>query len=195
MLGSLTEVGTVSLPSLLTAANGVFVDFGRAITGYGIVAGNNALADATIINGDAAGNSNVQPLDFTGYVKGLGTFTDVTFSGTFSPGLSPAIVPLNNVTFGPSSTLLMEIGGTLGLNGLLDVDLINGFNPVLGDFFNILDGTTSGAFSSFSFPALSPGLTWDTSDLYTVGNLKIVPEPTTSLLLLAGVGALLRRRH
>ncbi len=209
VLGSLTEVGTTSLPGLLTAANGVFVDFGRAITGYGIVAGTNALPQATIINGDAAGNSNVQTLDFTGYVKGLGTFSDVVFSGTFSPGLSPAIVPVNNVAFGATNTLLMEIGGltpgsqhdqldiggTLGLNGLLDVDLINGFNPASGNVFNILDGTTSGTFSAFSFPALAPGLSWDTSDLYTVGNLKIVPEPSTALLLLSSAFSLALRRR
>lgn len=209
VLGSLTEVGTTSTPGLLTAVNGVFVDFGRAITGYGIVAGTNALPQATIINGDAAGLSSVQPLDFTGYVKGIGTFTDVNFSGTFSPGLSPAIVPVNNVSFGSGNTLLMEIGGLspgnqhdqldigglLGLNGLLDVDLTNGFNPVLGDYFNILDGPTSGAFSNFSFPSLNPGLSWGTSDLYTLGNLRIVPEPSSLMLLLAGLGALLRRRH
>ena len=141
--------------------------------------------------------------------KRIGTFTDVVFNGTFSPGLSPAIVPLNNVNFGPNSTLLMEIGGLIpgsqhdqidiggvfGLNGLLDVDLINGFNPALGNTFNILNGTTSGSFGSFSFPSLNPGLSWDTSDLYTLGNLKIVPEPGTVTLLLAGLGALLRRRR
>ena len=175
----------------------------------GTVAGINALAKATIMNGDAEGTSNVQPLDFTGYVKGLGTFSDVTFSGTFSPGLSPAIVPVNNVGFGPGNTLLMEIGGltagsqfdqldiggVLGLNGLLDVDLINGFNPASGNVFNILDGTTSGTFNAFSFPALAPGLSWDTSDLYTVGNLKIVPEPSAIGLLFAAAAGMLARRR
>ena len=209
VLGSLTEVGTPSFTGVLTAANGVYVDFGRAITGYGTVAGINTLAKATIINGDAAGSSVSQQLDFTGYVKGLGTFTDVTFSGTFSPGLSPAIVPLNNVSLGSSALLLMEIGGltpgsqhdqidiggVLALNGTLDVDLINGFNPSLGNVFNILDGTTSGTFNAFSFPGLNPGLYWDTSDLYTLGNLNIVPEPSAALLSLLAAGFLTRRRR
>lgn len=211
VLGSLTEVGDLpnAASGTLNAANGLFVDFGRAITGWGTVASTNALPQATIINGDAEGASGAQPLDFTGYVKGLGTFTDVTFSGTFSPGLSPAIVPVNNVNFGAASTLLMEIGGltpgtqhdqldiggVLGLNGLLDVDLINGFNPASGNVFNILDGTTSGTFSSFSFPALAPGLSWDTSDLYTVGNLKIVPEPSAALLLVSSSLAFAMRRR
>lgn len=209
-LGSLTQVGTNANPGTLTAANGVFVDFSRGLTGWGTVAGTNALPQATIINGAAAGTSPTQKLDFTGYVKGLGTFSDVTFSGTFSPGLSPAIVPVNNVGFGAGNTLLVEIGGltagsqfdqlniggTLGLNGTLDVDLISGFNPAYGDFFNILDGLTTGTFSNFSFPALNGGLNWDTSDLYTVGNLKIVPEPSAcALLLMTGAGLLGRHRR
>lgn len=214
VLGSLTEVGDLpsAQPGTLNAANGLFVDFGRAITGWGTVAGTNTLAKATIINGDAAGASGAQPLDFTGYVKGIGTFTDVTFSGTFSPGLSPAIVPVTNVAFGPASTLLLEIGGlvpgsqhdqltitgTLGLAGLLDVDLLNGFNPAFGDTFNVFNGTTAGTFGTFSFPGLTPGLAWDTSDLYTLGNLKVTaaPEPTSAaLLLLASAGSLAVRRR
>ncbi len=208
VLGSLTELGTPTLSGVLTAANGVYVDFGRAITGYGTVAGNNLLADATIINGDAAGSSVTQQLDFTGYVKGLGTFSDVTFSGTFSPGLSPAIVPLNNVSLGNSAVLVIEIGGlspgsqhdqidiggVLALKGTLDVDLINGFNPSLGNVFNIFDGTTSGTFNNFSFPALGGGLSWDTSTLYTLGNLVVVPEPSSGVLALIAAGLLARRR-
>jgi fibronectin-binding autotransporter adhesin len=208
-LGSLTEIGTTSLSGVLTAANGVFVDFSRGITGWGTVNSTNALAQATIINGDAAGSSPSQQLDFTGYVKGVGTFTDVTFSGTFSPGLSPAIVPVNGVSHGSSTLLVMEIGGltpgsmhdqldiggVLALNGTLDVDLINGFNPAYGNVFNLFDGTTTGTFSGYNFPGLNPGLAWDTSDLYSLGNLNVVPEPSTGLLALLAAGFLARSRH
>jgi hypothetical protein len=87
----------------------------------------------------------------------------------------------------------------LGLNGTLDVDLIMAFNPSAGDAFQILDGTTVGTFSGFSLPSLAPGLSWDTSDLYTTGHLKIViPEPSAALLLLLGalnLGCTHRRRR
>src|SRR5262249_13029891 len=116
--------------------------------------------------------------------------------------------------FAPGMTLIMEIGGlsrgtqydaidatgTLGLGGTLDVDLINGFSPVLGNSFDILDwGTLSGTFGALSLPGLAPGLVWDTSQLYTAGVLTIgaVPEPSTLLLtgFVAAAGAYRWRRH
>lgn len=211
VLGSLTTVGQPGISGTLTAVNGMFVDFGRGIEGYGTVASANTLAQATIINGDAAGNSGAEMLNFSGYVKGVGSFNDVSFSGTFSPGLSPAIVSVGSIALANSSTLIIEIGGlapgsqhdqidiggTVALGGLLDVDLINGFNPALGDSFLILDGNTTGGFSGFSFPAINPGLAWDTSDLYSNGLLKIaaIPEPGTYALGLVGLAAALRRRR
>ena len=210
-LGSITELGTGATPGTLTAPNGVFVDFSRGLTGWGTVVSTNALANASIINGSVIGTSGAQPLDFTGYVKGLGDFTDVTFSGTFSPGLSPAIVPVQNVGLGGAGTLLMEIGGlipgaqydqldiagVLSLDGLLDVDLLNGFAPALGDSFLLFDGATSGAFDAFSLPALAPGLAWDTTTLYSGGSLKVaaVPEPSAALLLLGALAGFAVRRR
>ena len=90
----------------------------------------------------------------------------------------------------------LDIGGVLALNGTLDVDLINGFNPSYGNVFTLFDGTTTGTFSAFSLPALGGGLAWDTSDLYSLGNLKIIPEPSVSCLaLLSAFGLLARRRR
>lgn len=211
VMGSLTTIGQPGTPGTLTAANGIFVDFGRGIEGYGTVVSDNSMSKATIVNGNAAGNSASELLDFTGYVKGVGSFDDVSFSGTFSPGLSPAVVSVGTVILGNSSTLIMEIGGlapgsqhdqleigvTVSLAGTLDVDLINGFGPSLGDSFLILDGTTTGSFASFSFPTIDPGLAWDTGDLYTTGYLNVVaiPEPTSGALMLAGLAGILRRRR
>ena len=205
VLGSLTEVGTGSNAGTLQIPNGAFVEFGRAITGWGTIASNNNVADAMIINGDAEGTSFTQPLDFTGYVKGLGTFSNVMFSGTFSPGLSPAIVPVNNVILSPSNVLMIEIGGLtpgsqhdqlditgmLGLNGTLDVDLINGFQPIAGRCVSYPRRHDRRHIQQLQLPGPAPGLAWDTSDLYTTGHLKIVvPEPSAGLLLLLGAVSL-----
>ena len=61
------------------------VNFGRNITGRGQINSTNTLAEAVIMNGDVQGDSFANNLEFTGYVKGVGTFNNVAFSGTFRP--------------------------------------------------------------------------------------------------------------
>jgi hypothetical protein len=213
VLGSLTNLGNgPGTPGTLVSMSGAVVNFGRNITGNGLIKSTNALAQAVIMNGDVNGLSPTDYVEFSGYVKGVGTFNNVAFSGTFSPGLSPALLTVGNVLFTSSNVLDIEIGGlnrgsqydalditgSLLLNGQLKVTLINSFNPSLGDIFNVFDGPMTGTFSSFNFPALSPGLTWDTSQLYTQGWLQIaaVPEPTTLAGMVAlGVATLRRKRR
>jgi len=140
-------------------------------------------------------------------VKGSGSFDVVTVrdGGTFAPGNSPGAATVKTLSFqsvattgGP--TLAIELGGTapgtdydqlhvtgaLNANGTLNVSLVGGFSPSIGDTFDILDfGTLTGTFSSLQLPTLATGM-WNTSQLYTNGILAVVPEPhTTSLCLLA----------
>ncbi|MEX2172637.1 MAG: PEP-CTERM sorting domain-containing protein [Pirellulales bacterium] len=188
-LGNLTTLGNGGTPGTLVATNGAIVDFGDAITGFGTINSTNTLGKRTIINGVAQGNSMAQPLTFTGYVKGVGTFNYVTFTGTFDPGLSATISTVGNLAFSPTSTLIMELGGTtpgsgydqiqasgtLGLEGTLAVTLINGFNPAAGNVFNLFDWTgVTGTFDAVNLPSLGGSLAWDTSQLYTSGLLSVV---------------------
>ena len=152
VLGALTQLGSGSSPGTLIATNGFVVDFGRNLVGQGTVQSSNTLAKAAIVNGNVAGTSAEERMAFTGYIKGVGTFSNATFGGTYSPGLSPASVNLQNVDFGPSNTLLVELGGTtagsqydhvtaggnLSLDGTLQVALLNGFWPTHGNQFTIL---------------------------------------------------------
>lgn len=120
-----------------------------------------------------------------------------------------------DLTLEASSTLAIDIGGAAleGIDydvlnvtgnaaidgGTLDVSLVGGFSPQLGDAFDILDfGTSSGAgFAAFNLPALDPGLDWNTDDLLTAGILSVisngglgaVPEPASCLLLAMGMAA------
>jgi hypothetical protein len=103
---------------------------------------------------------------------------DIFFLGDLRPGNSPAIVNFdNNIGFGPTTTLDIELGGvTPGsqfdrlqisgaatLDGILDVSLINGFAPALGNSFEILraEGGIFGAFSDVMLPELATGLLWN----------------------------------
>jgi hypothetical protein len=207
-LGSLTTLGSGSSAGSLDAANGLFVDFGSAMTGYGTVTVGSTVAGALVNNGTVAGDSFANPLTLNGYVKGVGTFDNVVFNGTFSPGLSPTLSMVSNIGFGSLATTVMELGGLvrgsmydaivasgiLGLNGNLKVELINGFTPQAGQSFDLFDwGTLQGQFTSFDLPTLSGGQTWDTSQLYTTGAISVqpaaVPEPSSLVLLgLAGLG-------
>ncbi|MBA3483932.1 MAG: hypothetical protein H0T51_19170 [Pirellulales bacterium] len=213
VLGSITDLGTATLDGTLVASNGAVLNFGRNIIGRGQIQSNNALADAVIVNGDVNGDAISTPLVFTGYVKGVGTFNNVGFAGTFAPGLSPALLTVGNTVLLPSNVLDMELGGlnrggqydafdvlpasTMALDGTLKLSLINAFNPSAGNQFDLFNGTTTGAFTSFNFPPLNVGLVWNTSLLYTQGIVQVVtiPEPATlSMALVVGLAMLRRRR-
>jgi autotransporter-associated beta strand protein len=214
VLGSLTDVGTATLDGTLVSPNGLVLNFGRNLVGRGQIQSNNTLADAVIVNGDVNGDSLSTPLVFTGYVKGVGTFNNVAFSGTFSPGLSPTLLTVGNTVLLPSNLLDMELGGlnrgsqydaidvmasnTLALDGTLQVSLINAFNPALGNQFDLFNGTTTGVFSNIVLPPLSVGLVWDTSLLYSQGIIQVVnaiPEPgALGMACVVGLAMLWRRR-
>lgn len=127
--------------------------------------------------------------------------------GTLAPGFSPGQLDIAG-DFTNVGTLEIELGGTLAgvthdaiavdgdlaLDGTLALILHGGFQPVQGDSFDILDwtGAIGGAFSAFVFPG-GPNA-WDTTELYTTGLLRFVPEPGTALLLALGLTALRARR-
>ena len=184
----MTTLGSGASPGTLSASNGYVVDFGRSVTGFGTIDSTNTLAKHATINGTVQGNFAGQPITLSGYIKGVGTFNNVAFTGTYSPGLSPTIATVGNITLAPTSTLLMEIGGMtagssydqiqatggLSLGGTLAVSLINGFTPAAGNTFDILDwGSLAGTFSVLQLPTLAGLLTWDTSHLYTTGVLSV----------------------
>src|SRR5690606_36110208 len=115
--------------------------------GYGTVNTPNVASKPLTNNGSITGQSGAEPITLTGFVKGVGTFDNVVFTGTHAPGLSPAIQEVGSISYGPASVLLMELGGllpglehdqilangTLSLDATLRVELINGFVPQKDD--------------------------------------------------------------
>lgn len=85
---------------------------------------------------------------------------------------------------------------TLTVRGaIFDVTLL-GYDPVAGDVFDVLDFTTFVDLGyTLDLPPLNPGLAWDTSAFETLGELRIVPEPATALMLALCAGAALARRR
>ncbi|MBI5683897.1 MAG: PEP-CTERM sorting domain-containing protein [Verrucomicrobia bacterium] len=137
--------------------------------------------------------------------------SSATNFGIIAPGHSPGTLSFSgSLTLNDSSLLSMEIGGTatndydrvwvgglLRIGGLLDVTLTNGYTGNAGDTFDLFNfGTLTGTFSQTNLPALAGGLQWNTSQLYTLGDISImsVPEPGAGVLLALGMAALARRR-
>ena len=182
------------------------VDTTKILTATGNATINGDFVNNGIVNGPAGD----QWLTFTQDVKGGGNMTgNIKYAGSYSPGNSPASVSVENILFDPTSVLIIEFAGkTLGseydqlvisglatLNGTLDVDLLNSFTPSVGDSFHIFNGTTTGSFAQLSLPVLGSGLSWNTGNLYTTGELSVTPEPASlSLLALGGLAVIRRKR-
>jgi hypothetical protein len=85
--------------------------------------------------------------------------------------------------------------GALTLDGLFAARLGSGFQPRLGDVFDFFDSVSlSGSFESVALPDLPQGLSWDVSRFYVDGSVSVVPEPTSTALLLASLALGVFRR-
>lgn len=208
ILGSLTKVGTGTWT--LEGAN---TYTGSTLISAGAIKINNA-------TGSVFGSGDVT-IGAAGTLTGVGSFTGALHNdGLYSPGNSPALSTLSSFSQSSTGTLVMEIAGltrgtgydaldvtgALAFGGALQLNLIDGFNGsslTTGATFNLFDwGSASGAFSSLNLPDLAAyGLAWDTSALYTSGELSVttsaVPEPSTYALIagLATLGLTIRRRR
>jgi len=135
--------------------------------------------------GSISGNLSVELLVRTTGERG--TFTN---EADVSPGNSPGTIQiLGNFEQTGSGHLLMEIAGTTPglehdqllvsgeatLGGELEVVLLDGFTPSAGGLFDLFDwGSVVGTFEVVSLPALGAGLQWDTTALYTQGQLCVL---------------------
>ncbi|MGH7131015.1 MAG: GC-type dockerin domain-anchored protein [Phycisphaerales bacterium] len=149
--------------------------------------------ESVLAGGELDSDFQVEPLRFEGgTLRGVGNIRGPVLNtgAVVAPGNSPGAISIsaglygNSYTQGPAGTLRMEIGGTTPttfdrlavdgpavLDGTLQVTLINGFVPQVGQTFNIITSTSrSGQFSNITLP---PGL-------------QLVYTPTTVALMLAG---------
>ena len=211
VLGTLTEIGdanTPASPGTLDAPNGFLLEQGKNLIGYGTVNG-------TFINQGFVEGVGPDPSDgitFNNTVSGIGSFAgNILFNNIFSPGNSPGEVTVTgDVTLSDSAILQLELGGltmgsqydhlditgTLTADGTLNLLLINGFTPKMGDTFDLLDfASLIGAFDQINLPTLDNGLFFETSSLLTTGTISVVPEPgTAGLFVLLTLTALAKRR-
>jgi hypothetical protein len=206
------QIGSVQLisSSKLSAPNGIAIRSGYMLSG-----GNGSSIEGDVQNqGSLRGPSGPgEYLTLHGNVSGAGSYSgNVLFSDGFSPGNSPAAVNMEHAAFDSSNTLTIELGGPLAgsqydqllvsgnaaLAGALDVQLLNGFVPSLGQSFEILDigGTRSGQFAGLGEGSLVG--TFGGNGLYLsyaggdgndlVLSVAAIPEPATwGLIVVTGI--------
>ena len=78
-------------------------------------------------------------------------------------------------------------GSPVTLGGTLELDYVGAYDPasLLGDSFQVFDWTgvsPTGAFANIS-SNLPAGYSWDTSQLYSTGDVTLIPEPSSLALL------------
>ena len=123
-----------------------------------------------------------------GTLKGIGTFVNGNFAnaGIIAPGNSAGTLSFTG-NLANTGTVNMEIGGTVEgtgydqvkvtgsiiLSGTLNVTLINGYTPVLGNEFTIIDAASlTGTFTTLNLPVITPRI-WETSYDKVNGTLKL----------------------
>ena len=184
------------------------LDFAGGLNNLGAINLINTTVTGNVTNNGAMSLAGTNA--FTGVVIGAGNFSGAgtaQFDGTYSPGNSPAAVSFEgSVTFSPSATLHLELGGTNAgsqydqlnvandatLGGALDVVLIDRFVPAAGEVFHLINaGTTLGSFAAISLPTLPGGLEWQ-NNLNTDGTIAVIAPigagPQFSSVVLSGSG-------
>lgn len=140
--------GTTSLNGgSLYVGNGETVELnGGVLSGRGTITGN-------VING---GRLNVGGDNATGTLTITGDYTQLSI-GTLT-------IEIEGVAAGEFDLLKVGTSGTkaVTLDGTVEIELINGFSPVLDDSFVVINhGSPTGAFSSTNVPGLGGGLSID----------------------------------
>ena len=142
-----------------TSARGIIVSGNGSATFWDDVTNGVSAGDGTLFRVSTGSTATFFGTYSGSGVSGGGT---VYYESDISPGFSPAQVSYGgNVVLDSTARLKMELGGTslgsqfdhvdvtgqLSLGGALNVVLINGFVPVQGNSFDLLNwGSLSGQF-------------------------------------------------
>lgn len=211
-----------------SGANHVFGDVLNDIGGQLVTTGGATTTyhDDVVHNGQEIRTNADSYSVFLGSVSGAGPLTGlgtVQFEGDLRPGNSPSIVDFEGDVFlSQSSILTIELGGLapgsgydqlavhglVNLNGLLNIQMLDGFAPNLNDSFTLIDNFGSDSILG-NFIGLDEGALLSTGDFgfrlsYSGGTgndvvlrtISAVPEPSSFAVIACGtfVACVLRRR-
>ena len=196
--GAITELSP-QMPFVKTGAGTLFLN------GTNTYTGETTVLEGTLSGSGTIGNARIQP------------------GATLAPGTSPGTFQTGDLVFDGGSILALEfasasladkvaVTGGVTLTGDVELSLSLGYFPASRDVFTIIanDGNdpveTFGGFALFSFVGnqlsegetfIAAGAEWTISYTGGTGNdvtLSVIPEPSSSLLMIAGLAVMLRRR-
>ncbi|MBU2940788.1 T9SS type A sorting domain-containing protein [Lacinutrix sp. C3R15] len=194
--GTITSNGNLNI-GVVTNTGTINNNGTAAVILYSFTFTNNGIFNNTGTFNNTGIFENNSVFDNTGTFVNSGTLTGVNtqhtsnFSnpGILSPGNSPGTYTFNNdYTHEATATLLTELestsnydkvfsGGNVTLNGTLDVSLLNGFTPSVGDSFTILTANSiSGTFDTVNLPS---GYDWNVSYTDTEVILRVTQTFTS----------------
>ena len=171
--GSLTQTaGHTAVDGTLSLAQ-TFALQGGSLTGSGSIVGSV----------DNSGGS-VGPGDSPGLLSITGSYNQQA-GGLFDVELGGSMAGLNYDQ--------LDVTGAATLAGSIDVGLVNGFRPNVGDQFDVmLRGSGSGTFANLltSTPGLAYTVDYEATRVIVTITAVRVPEPTSIVLLWSAVGLL-----
>lgn len=190
--GTIINAGTLMVTNTLGSATGsgpVVIGTGAKLMGTGTISGNTTFQSGATVQ--------------AGVLATRGTLT-LQGTTTFEAGSMADF----RLTANGSNDRLVFDAVTLDTNATLRVLLGQGYTPVVGDTFDLIDWTSLGLTSDtnwvdnldLSNALLSAGLQWNTSLFNSSGILSvaIIPEPSRALLIglaFAGISLRRKRRH
>ena len=187
------EAGALSVNGSMTISDTLIVSSGStlAINGAATV---NMLAGDALVSGTmrvtaAQGNLTVNGSAASAVSVDTVTGNVTMINGQMTPGQSPGISTIHgDYLQGTNGQLVMElagasvgefdqliVNGTLTAGGQLHVRLLDGYDPAIGETFQLLTATTMiGDFDALQLGALGTGKRWDTSNFSTTGEIRVV---------------------
>ena len=185
---------TLTTDALTIGAHGTLVDNGTVQAGSVLLDGGR-VGGAGSVNGDLTARNGAT----VGVAGQIGTLT-LNGSARFdSSKLSFEIASASSF-----DKIVFNSAVDLGTTTQLRVSLTGGYAPATTTWYDLIDyhGSVSGSLVLSALPTLAAGRHWDTSRLYTTGELGLVvgavPEPDTWALMafgLVGLGVAARRRR
>jgi hypothetical protein len=141
--------GTTTVDGRLTASGGINISGGFL---YGNAAGSLSGNAGTLVGNLSLTGGTLNPGD------GLKKIGDLNITGTYSEsGAGILNIDLDGIVANSKYDVL-NVSGAATLGGTITIDLITGFNPVVGNSWDVLNyASATGAFSTVNLPTAPVG--------------------------------------